>query len=170
MLSLTKWFTKPKQNTPQAVLEKLLNELLEKGNLLLSFQISVGQKDKEVSIDIFGEDEGLLKAKDGRLLLALQTYFSRVIQHYFPGEEWFVRLDSHSYFEQKDQRLLSLAQKLKKKALFTGQPVYFKSLPPFQRRKIHQFLAGDKEVQTTSVGDGFYKNICITPQQINRSV
>ncbi len=168
MLPFTKWF-KSQTKTPSSVVEKILQELLDKAEFLLSFNLKLDKKDKEIFIDIFGEDEDLLKAKEGKCLLALQTYFSRVVQHHFPGEEYSVRLDSGSFFEQKERRLLYLAQKLKKKALLSGQPVYFKSLAPFQRRKVHQFLARDKQVQTSSVGEGFYKNICITPSTIDRS-
>lgn len=165
----TKWF-KSKNNTPAGIIEHLLQEILDRGGFLLSFNVETNPATGEIFIDIFGEDERLLTIKDGRLLLALQTYLNRVIQRCFSGEQIaFVRLDSGSYFKQKDQKLLHLAQKLKTKALQTGQPVYFKSLPPFQRRKVHQFLSKDKQVQTISVGDGFYKNICITPNQLKRS-
>lgn len=162
----TKWF-KSKENTPDGLVEKLLQEILDQAGFSLSFNLEVNKDAKgEIFIDLFGEDEQMLIAKEGRLLLAFQTYLNRVIQHCFFDEgdlAPFVRLDSGSYFKQKEQKLLNLAKKLKTKALQTGQPVYFKSLPPFQRRKVHQFLSRDKEVQTVSMGEGFYKNICITP-------
>ena len=163
-----KWF-QSKDKSPKEVVERLLQELLDQAGFSLSFNIE--SKKGEIYIDIFGEDERLLTNKDGRLLLALQTYLNRVIQRGPVAEEppTFVRLDSSSYFKQKDQRLLHLAERLKNKALQTGQPVYFKSLPPFQRRKVHQFLSKDKKVETLSVGEGFYKNICITPSQLKRS-
>ena len=160
---------KGKEKTPVALVEQVLQDLLEKGGFLLSLEIKE-TNEGEIFIDIFGEDEGLLKTKEGRFLLALQTYLNRVVQHHFFGQSVFVRLDSGNFFEEKEQRLLDLADKLKQKALSTGRPVYIKkALSPFQRRKVHQFLTEDGEVRTSSVGEGFYKNICITPSSGNQS-
>jgi predicted RNA-binding protein Jag len=159
---------KGKEKTPASLVEQVLQDLLEKGGFLLSMEIKE-KNEEEIFVDIFGEDEGLLKTKDGRFLLALQTYLNRVVQHHFFGQSVFVRLDSGNFFEEKEQRLLDLADKLKQKALSTGRPVYIKkALSPFQRRKVHQFLTEDGEVRTSSVGEGFYKNICITPASGNQ--
>ena len=160
---------KGKAKNPKALVEQILQDLLEKGGFLLSAEFN--QKNKgEISIEIFGEDESLLKTKEGRLLLALQTYLNRVVQHHFFGQNIFVRLDSGNFFEEREQRLLDLADKLKEKALSTGHPVYLKkALSPFQRRKVHQFLTEGGEVKTSSVGEGFYKNICITPSNSEES-
>ena len=161
-------FFKDKETTAKGLVEKLLQDLLEQGDFQLSF--SMDQEGPEIFINIFGEDEGLLKTRDGRLLLAFQTYFNRVVHAHYPDEELFVRVDSENYFNEKDERLFDLARKLKEKALATGKAVYFrKALPPFQRRKVHQLLNKDKQVKTVSEGDGFYKNICIIPASIKTS-
>ena len=153
---------KGKETSPQKLVEQILQDLLEQGGFSLS--VEVQQKEEEIAVEVFGEDEGLLKNRDGRLLLALQTYLNRVVQHHFFGENVFVRLDSGNFFEEREQRLLDLAEKLKRKALNTGRPVYLKkALSPFQRRKVHQLLTKEGDVKTSSIGDGFYKNICITP-------
>lgn len=160
---------KGKEKSPAVLVEQVLQDLLEKGGFLLSMEIEQ-KNEEEVAVDIFGEDEGLLKTRDGRLLLALQTYLNRVVQHHFFGQNVFVRLDSGKFFEEREQKLLDLADKLKRKALSTGRPVYIKkALSPFQRRKVHQFLIEGGEVKTSSVGEGFYKNICITPADGNQS-
>ena len=159
---------KEKEISPKDLVGKLLQELLERGDFQLSF--SIDQKDQEIFINLFGEDEGLLKTRDGRLLLALQTYFSRVVQAHSQEEEFFVRVDSENYFDERDERLLDLAEKLKEKAIATGRSVYLrKALPPFQRRKVHQLLNKDNQVKTISEGDGFYKNIRIVPSSLKDS-
>ena len=174
MFSLFNKWLGIKEKNPANFLEQFLQELLDKGGFELSFDLKINDKNssrKEIFINLFGEDENLLKINHGRFLLALQTYCNRLIQHHFLNKKFFIRVDSSSYFEDKDKRLLDLAQRLKKKALYTRQPVYFKSLPPNLRRKVHQFLSEDAKVHTSSVGDGFYKNICITPNDsANRSI
>lgn len=152
-----------KQNRPKDLLESLLQDLFEKGGFALSADFKV-KKGGEIFIELFGEDEGLLKTRDGRLLIALQTYLNRVTQHHFFDQDVFVRLDSGGFFEEKDKWLLDLVEKLKQKALSTGRPVYLrKDLSPFQRRKVHKFLAELGDVKSSSVGEGAYKNICISP-------
>ena len=155
---------KGKQKDPKSLVEQVLQDLLEKGKFELSMEV-IQKKPEEILVEIFGEDEGLLKAKEGRVLLALQTYLNKVVQHHFFKESIAVRVDSGKFFEEREKRLLDLADKLKRKALSTNRPVYLKrSLSPFQRRKVHQFLAQGGEVKTSSIGNGFYKNICITPK------
>ena len=151
-----------KEKTPKSLVEGLLMDLFEKGGFLLSSEVNE-TKDGMLCCELFGEDEGLLKTRDGRFLLALQTYLNRVVRQNFEGVS--VSVDSGHFFEEREQRLLDLAERLKEKALASGRPVYLKkALSPFQRRKVHQFLEEGGEVRTSSVGEGFYKNICISPR------
>ena len=160
---------KEKEKTPEVLIEELLQGLLEKGGFELSFKITK-KNEEEISVEIFGEDEGLLKTKEGRFLLALQTYLNRVLRHHFFKDNIFVRLDSGNFFEEREQRLFDLAEKLRDKALDSGRKVYFKKpLSPYQRRKVHQLLEEAGDVLTSSEGDGFYKNICITPKRAKDS-
>jgi len=155
-------FFKEKPSEEVSVLENLLKVLIKKGEFLLDYTID--QKEQEIRINIEGADEPLLKARDGRLLLAIQGYLNKVVQNRFPQKNLIVHTDSRGFFAEKEEKLLNWAGKLRKKALATGQPVYLKKvLPPFYRRKVHQFLAQRGDVKTSSVGEGFYKTICISP-------
>ena len=44
-----------------------------------------------------------------------------------------------------------------------GKPVYFRALPPRDRKVVHQYLAEDGRVKSRSIGDGLYKKIKIFP-------
>lgn len=156
-------FFKGKDKNAKALVEQMLQDLLEKAGFSLSAEVTEAE-DGGILVNLFGEDEGLLKIREGRLIVALQTYFNRVVQHHFLDQNIFVRMDSGNFFEEKEQKMLDLAERLKQKALATGRPVYFKkALSPFQRRKVHQFLTEKGEVKTSSTGEGFYKYICISP-------
>ena len=54
-------------------------------------------------------------------------------------------------------------EKLKNVAVEKGKPVYFRALPPRDRKLIHQFLAEDGRVKSRSVGEGVFKKIKIFP-------
>jgi len=157
---------KSKEKTPKDLLEHILQDLLNKGGFSLSFELTQ-KNETQIDVEIFGEDEGLLKTKQGRLLLALQTYLNKVIQHNFLEESVFIKVESRGFFKEQEEQLLHLADKLRQKAISSGRAVYLKrSLSPFQRRQVHQFLEKDGGVKSSSVGSDFYKNICITPTSL----
>ena len=102
-----------KKKTAKDVLDNVLSGVLEQGQFLLSFNI---KEEEGFQIDIFGEDEGLLKAREGRLLSAFQIYLLRVLQKEFPGENHRVFVDSNGFWEEKQEKLLDLTDRLVKKA------------------------------------------------------
>lgn len=150
-----------KKKTPKALLEKTLSGILDQGQFLLSFNI---KEEKGFQIDIFGEDEGLLKAREGRLLSAFQIYLLRVLQKEFPGESHRVFVDSNGFWEEKQEKLLDLTDRLVQKAVETGRPVFFKkALSPFQRSLIHKRVERNEGVSSQSQGEGEYKIIKLIP-------
>lgn len=154
-----------KKKRAQSLLKDLLSKLLEDTNLLLSFQIEKeSEKENFFIIDIFGEDEALLKAKKGRLLQAFQIYFIQALYKAFPDEKFRLIVDSNGFWQEQEDRLLSLTEQLIKQALETNCPVVFKqSLSPFQRRLVHEKASGNTGVRSQSYGTGFYKNMKLIP-------
>ena len=151
-----------KKSSGQKLITEVLSELLEGGQLLLSFQVE--QKEETLSVDIFGEDEGLLKTKRGKLLLAIQTYLSQVAHKNFPEEKIRVSLDSNGFWKEQEEKLLSLADHLIDKALSSNRPVVFKqALSPYQRRLIHEKVSGNTGVRSQSFGSGVYKSLKLIP-------
>ena len=64
---------------------------------------------------------------------------------------------------------MDLADKLKGIALEKGKSVYFRALPPKDRKVIHQYLANDQRVKSRSIGDGLFKKIKIYPVKGQRN-
>ena len=155
-----------KKSSGQALVTEVLSELLEEGKFLLSFQVE--QKEGRLNIDIFGEDEGLLKTKSGKLLLAFQTYLSQVLHKNYPGQEIKISLDSNGFWKEQEDKLLSLTEHLMQKALSSNKPVVFKqALSPYQRRLIHEKVSGNTGVRSQSFGSGVYKNLKLIPDTFN---
>ena len=152
-----------KKKSIQAVITELLSELLEGGAFLLSFQLEQ-DKEKSFRLDIFGEDEGLLKTKKGKLLLAIQTYILQVLYKEFPEEKIKLFVDSNGFWKEQEDKLMSLADHLIQKALDSNRPVLFKQpLSPYQRRLIHEKVSGNTGVRSQSLGSGFYKSLKLIP-------
>jgi len=80
-----------------------------------------------------------------------------------------VYCDSNNYRKEASEELIKLADKLKKIALDKNKSVYFRALPPKDRKTIHQYLAEDGRVKSKSVGEGHFKKIKIFPAKMERS-
>lgn len=146
--------------------------LIEKAQFDLSFEIREETNDKgepQITIEFSGDDEALLKDKEGQMIDSLQLFVKRVIQHHFPEDRSEVVIDCNGYREESNQQLIELAEKLKGIALEKGKSVYFRALPPKDRKIIHQHLAGDERVKSRSIGDGLYKKIKIYPIKAENS-
>ena len=151
-----------KKSSYKELVTESLSELLEGGQLLLSFQVE--QKEETLMVDVFGEDEGLLKTKRGKLLLALQTYLSQVVHKNFPDKKIRISLDSNGFWKEQEEKLLTLTDRLISKALSSNRPVVFKqALSPYQRRLIHEKVSGNTGVRSLSFGSGIYKNLKLIP-------
>ncbi len=159
-----------KKKTGGSEVETLVNNtvegLIEKTGLELSFDVESGTDDQgepQISIEFSGVDEEMLKEEEGKMIDAIQLFLKRVIQHNFPEDRTNVVIDCNGYREESSQALIDLAEKLKGIALEKGKSVYFRALPPKDRKIIHQHLAGDDRVKSRSIGDGLYKKIKIYP-------
>ena len=138
--------------------------LIETSGLELDFTISTDTDQPEhIYVEINGPDEELLRAREGQLIDAIQLFLTRVSQHQLRDERVIIRVDNEGYREQANKELIELAEKLKGIAVEKGKPVYFRALPPRDRKVIHQYLAEDTRVKSRSVGDGLIKKIKIYP-------
>lgn len=154
---------KKEKKGPERLVEEILQGVIDWGEFDLSFDVNFDEKGGEITVELFGADDEMLKAKEGQLLDAFQLYLKRVIQHQVPDQRINVSIDSGGFREQANQALIELADKLKGIALSKGKSVYFRALPPKDRKVIHQYLAEDGRVKSRSIGDGHYKKIKIYP-------
>lgn len=157
----------PVSSSPVAIVEDVLGGLIETANLDFGFDVTLEGKDdqQQMLIEIYGDDEELLRAREGQLLDAIQLFLTRVVQHQLKDERIAIHVDNAGFRAQANQELMDLAEKLKNIALDKGKPVYFRALPPRDRKIIHQYLAEDIRVKSRSVGEGLYKKIKIYPSK-----
>ncbi len=148
------------------MIEGALDNLIGISGLEFDYKISTDGTEAErekVFVEIGGLDEELLRARDGALLDAIQLFLTRITQHQLRDERVSIYVDNEGYRDQANQELIDLAEKLKNVAMEKGRPVYFRALPPRDRKVIHQYLAGDPRIKSHSVGEGLYKKIKIFP-------
>jgi spoIIIJ-associated protein len=147
------------------VVEETIVGILSKGGFELEFELNVDKKEEitEVRVDFSGADEELLKDYKGQLLDAFQLIIKRVLQHNFSDVNTNVVVDCGGYRQESEAALIERAEHLKAIVIEQGKSVYYRALPPKERKVIHQFLALDPRVKSRSLGDGLYKKIKIFP-------
>ncbi len=151
-----------KKNKVESFIEDKMVTLLNKAGLKLSFDLKVSEDQKKILIDLYGEDEVLAKDRDAQLLDAFQLFLKRSLQNDFPDEKVTIIVDCDSYREQSDDELTKFAEKLKDQVLKKKKPVYFRALPPRERKIVHQHFSEDKRFRTKSIGEGMFKKIKIS--------
>src|SRR5579871_2306049 len=155
---------KSKDNSgPESLVEDLLGQIVQLGQFDLNFTVNNMDDQGVIHVDLSGPDEELLTSKEGMLLDALQLYVRRAVQHQLPDLQINVNLDCANFREEANEALIALAEKLKGIALDKGKSVYFRALPPKDRKVIHQYLAEDGRVKSRSIGEGHFKKIKIYP-------
>ena len=150
----------------ETLVHDTVSTLIEKAQFDLTFDVSSSVDDRgepQVLINFSGDDEELLKDREGQMIEAVQLFLKRVLQHHFPEDRTNIVIDCNGFRDESNQALIDLADKLKGIALEKGKSVYFRALPPKDRKVIHQYLAGDDRVKSRSVGDGLFKKIKIYP-------
>lgn len=150
----------------QTMIKKTLEELFHKAYFDLSFDLKSSTSDSgevTVRIELYGADEELFKDRKGQILDAFQLYLKRVIQHNFPEDKTNIMVDCGGYREESEQALIDRAENLKTIAIEQNKSVYYRALPPKERKIVHQYLAKDPRVKSRSLGDGHFKKIKIFP-------
>ena len=168
MSFLKRLFGKRKSDDTELTLlvRESLQGVLDRSSLNLSFDIFEEESEQgeiTIRVDFNGDDGDKLTEKDGSLLDALQLFCRRVVQHQLSEARCNLVFDYQGYRESANQELVDLAEKLKEVALEKKRSVYFRALPPKERKIVHQYLATDGRVKSRSVGDGLYKKIKIYP-------
>jgi spoIIIJ-associated protein len=150
----------------ETLIQETLEGLFERGQFDLNFDLKSEvspEGESQILIEMSGDDEELMKEREGQLIDALQLFLQRVVQHHLPEDRTKISIDCGGYREESNQALVDLAEKLKGIALEKGKSVYFRALPPKDRKVIHQYLSTDDRVRSRSIGDGLYKKIKIYP-------
>lgn len=98
-----------KQETIEDKARDFLNRVFEAMNLPVTIEISYDEEEKEMSINLVGDDMGILIGKRGQTLDSLQYLVSMVLNK---GNEGYLRvkLDTENYRARRKETLETLAK------------------------------------------------------------
>jgi spoIIIJ-associated protein len=119
---------------------------------------------ESISLNIEGDDLGILIGRRGQTLSCLQYIVRLIVGH--QKKSWLpVIIDVEGYKQRRYQALQVFARQMAeqvnaKKMSFTLEP-----MPAYERRIIHLALADHKDVMTESIGQGESRRVVILPRE-----
>ena len=111
-----------------------------------------------------GDATGLLIGKRGETLLSIQNIISILMK--VKTNEWEkIVVNVGDYRQKEEEYLNNLAVNTAQRAVETKTPQNLYNLKAWQRRVVHMSLAEDKNVETTSEGEGEDRYLIISPKK-----
>lgn len=141
--------------------QKFLSDIF--AAMQLDVTVSAAMGDKEVNIDLAGDNMGIVIGKRGDTLDSLQYLTSLVVNQ--KSEDYIkVTIDTENYREKRTEALLALSNRLAAKVSRTGKKFTLEPMNPYERRIIHSNLQDSELVTTYSIGQEPYRKVVIAPK------
>jgi spoIIIJ-associated protein len=116
------------------------------------------REDNKIGIDIDSQDSGILIGKRGQTLEALQTIANVAASRIQDGHPRII-VDSQNYRSRRERSLVRLAYQAADEVRRTRDSKLLEAMNPFERRLIHTSLSEERDVETSSEGEGLYKRV-----------
>ena len=144
-----------------------LNSVFDAMGLAVDVEVKMNEEEKEMDVNLSGEEMGLLIGKRGQTLDSLQYLVSLVVNK--ESEDYLrVKLDTENYRERRKETLETLAKNIAYKVKRTRRPVSLEPMNPYERRIIHSALQNDKYVFTKSEGEEPFRHVVIALKKEER--
>ena len=143
--------------------EDVMREFLEKvfDAMELEVEIQITNSENNYSVELKGDEMGVLIGKRGQTLDSLQ-YLTNLAVNKNSDEYVKVKIDTEDYRKRRKETLENLAKNIAYKVKRTKRPVSLEPMNPFERRVIHSALQNDKFVTTHSEGEEPYRHVVVT--------
>ena len=143
--------------------EDVIREFLGKvfDAMELEVEIQITNSENNYSVELKGDEMGVLIGKRGQTLDSLQ-YLTNLAVNKNSDEYVKVKIDTEDYRKRRKETLENLAKNIAYKVKRTKRPVSLEPMNPFERRVIHSALQNDKFVTTHSEGEEPYGHVVVT--------
>ena len=143
------------------VAKDFLKDVFEAMNMAVVVDVKYDEENKNVDIELSGDEMGVLIGKRGQTLDSLQYLVSLVVNK--DSEEYIrVKVDTEDYRKRRKETLENLAKNIAYKVKRTKRSVSLEPMNPYERRIIHSALQNDKYVTTHSEGDEPFRRVVVT--------
>ena len=114
-----------------------------------------------LTVDLSGEEMGLLIGKRGQTLDSLQ-YLTSLVVNKDRDDYIRVKVDTEDYRARRKDTLEKLARNIAFKVKRSRRPMVLEPMNPYERRIIHSALQNDRYVTTHSEGEEPYRKVVVT--------
>ena len=138
-----------------------LNDIFTAMNLEVEIIVNKSEDEKNIDVELKGNEMGVLIGKRGQTLDSLQ-YLTNLAVGKQVNEFVKVKIDTENYRKRRRDTLENLAKNIAYKVKRTKRPVSLEPMNPFERRVIHSALQGDRYVSTHSEGEEPFRYVVVT--------
>jgi spoIIIJ-associated protein len=146
------------------VLEALLGRMGVVASVTRQTRPPLGGGEGVISLDVSGDDLGILIGRRGQTLSALQYVVRLILAHQTQARVPVV-IDVEGYKQRRYEALQALAHRMAEQVKARGRPFTLEPMLAYERRIIHLTLADDPDVTTESVGEGETRKVVIMPRK-----
>ena len=144
-----------------------LRDVFDAMDLTVVIDVKYDEENRDIDIDLSGDEMGVLIGKRGQTLDSLQYLTSLVVNKKCEGYVR-VKLDTENYRERRKETLETLAKNIAYKVKRTRRSVSLEPMNPYERRIIHAALQSDRYVVTRSEGEDPYRHVVISLKRDGR--
>ena len=138
-----------------------LNDVFSAMKMTVVINAEYKEDERELTIDLSGDDMGVLIGKRGQTLDSLQYLVSLIVNK--DSTEYIrVKVDTENYRKRRQDTLENLAKNIAFKVKRTKRTVSLEPMNPYERRIIHSALQNDKFVTTHSEGEEPFRHVVVT--------
>lgn len=141
--------------------KNFLNDVFTAMKMVVVVHVQYDEEEKNMNIELSGDDMGVLIGKRGQTLDSLQYLVSLVVNKNV-DEYIRVKVDTENYRERRKETLENLARNIAYKVKRNKRTVSLEPMNPYERRIIHSALQNDKYVTTHSEGDEPFRRVVVT--------
>lgn len=151
--------------TAKDVLETLLTKMGVTGSIVPPAKPFIDEEadvSAPITLDIKGEDLGILIGRRGQTLSCLQYIVRLIVGH--QTKTWLpIIIDVEGYKQRRYEALRALAWRIAEQVKASGTLFTLEPMPAFERRIIHLALVNHPDVTTQSINDGEARRVVVLP-------
>lgn len=146
----------------QKKVKEELNEILKL--MGMEAEITTSLEEGKVVADIKSENGAILIGKKGQTLNALQLIVNLIVNR-DEKTRTKVIVDTENYRQRRENALMKMAGEVADEVKSKGRSRELEPMNPAERRVIHLALKDDRDVETTSQGEGNFRRVVVSPKK-----
>ncbi len=141
--------------------KNFLNDVFAAMDMSVIIDVKYDENEKEMDIDLSGDDMGVLIGKRGQTLDSLQYLVSLVVNK--ESQDYIrVKVDTENYRERRKETLENLAKNIAYKVKRTRRTVALEPMNPYERRIIHFTVSTVEGATSSSIGEEPNRRVVIS--------